>query len=181
MERKAKIEATASLLLALYSEGCKTLPLVCRWLIAHANLFTAWLFNVTYSTSLVYLSTWVVVNVAPQAGGAGVAEVTAYLNGCNLPKVSTSCMVMLEHVLGEHVSEDAERLCFSDAHPCCVIERATQHSVCNPTLNPLRNLLSSTPATRTECPARDLSCPCTAGKTLASTHTVHINTRLDCE
>ncbi|KAL3159050.1 hypothetical protein ABBQ32_011048 [Trebouxia sp. C0010 RCD-2024] len=58
-----------------------------RWLIAHANLFTAWLFNVIYSTSLVYLSTWVVVNIAPQAGGAGVAEVTAYLNGCNLPKV----------------------------------------------------------------------------------------------
>lgn len=61
--------------------------LLCRWLIAHANLFTAWLFNVIYSSALVYLSTWVVVNAAPQAGGAGVAEVTAYLNGCNLPKV----------------------------------------------------------------------------------------------
>ena len=66
-------------------KGEQLLP--CRWLIAHANLFTAWLFNVIYSTALVYLSTWVVVNVAPQAGGAGVAEVTAYLNGCNLPKV----------------------------------------------------------------------------------------------
>ena len=42
-----------------------------------------------YSTALVYLSTWAVVTIAPQAAGAGVAEVTAYLNGCNLPKVST--------------------------------------------------------------------------------------------
>ena len=62
------------------------LPL-CRWLIAHANLFVAWLFNILYSSALVYLSTWTVVNIAPQAAGAGVAEVTAYLNGCNLPKV----------------------------------------------------------------------------------------------
>jgi len=27
-----------------------------------------------------------VVNIAPEAGGAGVAEVTAYLNGCFMPK-----------------------------------------------------------------------------------------------
>ena len=65
---------------------------MCRWLIAHANLFTAWLFNVIYSTALVYLSTWVVVHFAPQAAGAGVAEVTAYLNGCNLPKVLLLCL-----------------------------------------------------------------------------------------
>lgn len=58
-----------------------------RWLIEHANLFVAWVFNVVYSTALVYLSTWAVVTIAPQAAGAGVAEVTAYLNGCNLPKV----------------------------------------------------------------------------------------------
>ncbi len=63
--------------------------LACRWLIEHANLFVAWVFNVAYSTALVYLSTWAVVTIAPQAAGAGVAEVTAYLNGCNLPKVST--------------------------------------------------------------------------------------------
>ena len=69
--------------------------MVCRWLIEHANLFVAWMFNVIYSTALVYLSTWTVVTVAPQAAGAGVAEVTAYLNGCNLPKVclaSQSCL-----------------------------------------------------------------------------------------
>ena len=50
------------------------------------------MFNVIYSTALVYLSTWTVVTIAPQAGGAGVAEVTAYLNGCNLPKVSSVAM-----------------------------------------------------------------------------------------
>lgn len=68
-----------------------TLLFLCRWLIAHANLFVAWLFNILYSSALVYLSTWTVVNIAPQAAGAGVAEVTAYLNGCNLPKVLLSC------------------------------------------------------------------------------------------
>lgn len=31
-----------------------------------------------------------VVNVAPEAGGAGVAEVTAYLNGCFMPKVGAA-------------------------------------------------------------------------------------------
>lgn len=77
-----------------------------RWLIAHAGLFTAWLFNVIYSTALVYLSTWVVVNVAPEAGGAGVAEVTAYLNGCNLPKVSNcSSAVPFKRVLSKHSAQ----------------------------------------------------------------------------
>ena len=61
---------------------------LCRWLILHANLGVAWLFNMVYSLVLVFLATWTVVTIAPQAAGAGVAEVTAYLNGCNLPKVS---------------------------------------------------------------------------------------------
>ena len=61
--------------------------LLCRWLISHTSLFVAWLFNMAYSLALVYLATWTVVSVAPQAAGAGVAEVTAYLNGCSLPKV----------------------------------------------------------------------------------------------
>ena len=60
----------------------------CRWLIRHTNLFVAWLFNVVYSLALVFISTWSVVTIAPQAGGAGVAEVMAYLNGCQLPKVT---------------------------------------------------------------------------------------------
>lgn len=60
---------------------------VCRFLIQHTNLFCAWLFNLVYSSALVLLSTWCVVVKAPQAGGAGVAEVMAYLNGCQLPKV----------------------------------------------------------------------------------------------
>lgn len=59
----------------------------CRYLIRHTNLFVAWLFNLVYSMALVFLSTWCVVNKAPQAAGAGVAEVMAYLNGCQLPKV----------------------------------------------------------------------------------------------
>ena len=58
-----------------------------RFLIQHTNLFCAWLFNLAYSCALVLLSTWCVVTKAPQAGGAGVAEVMAYLNGCQLPKV----------------------------------------------------------------------------------------------
>ncbi|KAK9804251.1 hypothetical protein WJX72_003440 [[Myrmecia] bisecta] len=58
-----------------------------RWLLAHTNLFVAWLFNMVYSLALVFASTWAVVMWAPQAAGAGVAEVMAYLNGCSLPKV----------------------------------------------------------------------------------------------
>lgn len=78
----------------------KSTRLWCRWLIAHANLFVAWLFNVLYSSALVYLSTWTVVNIAPQAAGAGVAEVTAYLNGCNLPKV----LLSPQHLLTSQVA-----------------------------------------------------------------------------
>lgn len=40
-----------------------------------------------FSLGLVYGSTWLVVNVAPEAGGAGVSEVMAYLNGVFIPKV----------------------------------------------------------------------------------------------
>lgn len=98
------------------------------------------MFNITFSLALVYVSTWLVVNVAPevgahccaaaglccggggegcggcssqtfskmlpclaaqpQAGGAGVAEVMAYLNGCFIPKVGACCRFLgrQEHV-----------------------------------------------------------------------------------
>lgn len=59
----------------------------CRFLLRHTNIGVAWLFNMVYSLSLVFGSTWMVVNWAPQAAGAGVAEVMAYLNGCMLPHV----------------------------------------------------------------------------------------------
>jgi hypothetical protein len=66
-----------------------------RWLILHANLGVAWMFNMAYSLALAFLATWTVVAIAPQAAGAGVAEVTAYLNGCNLPKVSRPMIVTM--------------------------------------------------------------------------------------
>lgn len=47
------------------------------------------MFNMVYSIALVFGSSWMVVNWAPQAAGAGVAEVMAYLNGCMLPHVRT--------------------------------------------------------------------------------------------
>ncbi|CAK0786046.1 hypothetical protein CVIRNUC_009259 [Coccomyxa viridis] len=58
-----------------------------RYLVGHVNIGVAWLFNMVYSLALVFGSTWMVVNWAPQAAGAGVAEVMAYLNGCMLPHV----------------------------------------------------------------------------------------------
>lgn len=58
-----------------------------RWLLGHAHISIGWVFNVSYSLALVYASTWLVVNIAPAAAGAGVAEVMAYLNGCHMPKV----------------------------------------------------------------------------------------------
>ena len=58
-----------------------------RWLVGHTNIGVAWLFALVYSVALVFASTWMVVEWAPQAAGAGVAEVMAYLNGCMLPHV----------------------------------------------------------------------------------------------
>ncbi|KAL4443355.1 hypothetical protein ABPG75_011092 [Micractinium tetrahymenae] len=58
-----------------------------RWLLSHTHVVVGWMFNITFSLALVYASTWLVVNVAPEAGGAGVAEVMAYLNGCFIPKI----------------------------------------------------------------------------------------------
>jgi hypothetical protein len=55
-----------------------------RWLLAHTHITLGWAFNMLYSLGLVYASTWLVVNIAPQAAGAGVAEVMAYLNGCHM-------------------------------------------------------------------------------------------------
>jgi hypothetical protein len=46
------------------------------------------MFNITFSLALVYASTWLVVNLAPEAAGAGVSEIMAYLNGCFMPKAS---------------------------------------------------------------------------------------------
>ena len=63
----------------------------CSWLLQHTNAGVAWLFNMTYSLLLVFISSWTVVTLAPQASGAGVAEVMAYLNGCLIPKVRDSC------------------------------------------------------------------------------------------
>jgi chloride channel 7 len=58
-----------------------------RWLLGHAHISIGWVFNVSFSLALVYASTWLVVNIAPEAAGAGVAEVMAYLNGTHMPKV----------------------------------------------------------------------------------------------
>ena len=63
------------------------LPPTRRWLLSHTHVVVGWLFNIAFSLGLVYCSTWLVVHVAPEAGGAGVAEVMAYLNGCFMPKV----------------------------------------------------------------------------------------------
>ncbi|EFN56864.1 hypothetical protein CHLNCDRAFT_144489 [Chlorella variabilis] len=60
-----------------------------RWLLAHTHVVVGWMFNITFSLGLVYASTWLVINVAPEAAGAGVAEITAYLNGCFMPKART--------------------------------------------------------------------------------------------
>ena len=58
------------------------------WLLRHAGVFVAWVFNMLVSCGLAAAAAWPVVNIAPAAAGAGVAEVMAYLNGCSMPKVS---------------------------------------------------------------------------------------------
>ncbi|WPT16484.1 Chloride channel protein D [Picochlorum sp. SENEW3] len=60
-----------------------------RWLLGHTHVLIGWMFNVSFSLALVYGSTWLVVHVAPEAAGAGVSEVMAYLNGCDIPNILT--------------------------------------------------------------------------------------------
>lgn len=40
------------------------------WLIDHAGLLVAWVFNVALTLGLVFLASWAVVHVAPAAAGA---------------------------------------------------------------------------------------------------------------
>ena len=70
--------------------------LTCRYLLTHTDLGVAWLFNMVYSIGLVFLATWTVVKLAPEAAGGGVAEVMAYLNGCQLPKAGAFCAVHVD-------------------------------------------------------------------------------------
>lgn len=56
-----------------------------------------------------------VVNWAPQAAGAGVAEVMAYLNGCMLPHVSTSSPLSCNFILCALESAHAD----CDEKNCC--------------------------------------------------------------
>jgi chloride channel 7 len=53
-----------------------------RWLLHYTRLlFVSWVWNVSFSLALVYASTWIVVNIAPDAAGSGVPQLIAYLNG----------------------------------------------------------------------------------------------------
>ena len=60
-----------------------------RYLLQHTNILVAWLFAVTFSTVLVLGASSAVVLFAPEAAGAGVDKVMAFLNGCHLPRVRT--------------------------------------------------------------------------------------------
>ena len=71
---------------------------VTRWLILHANMAVAWLFNVTASLALVAASSCAVVYRAPAAVGSGVPEVMAYLNGVAVPKVFNIATVAVKVV-----------------------------------------------------------------------------------
>ena len=52
------------------------------WLIDHAGLFVAWLFNVALSLGLVFAATWAVVFVAPAAAGTAPALRPCLRTGC---------------------------------------------------------------------------------------------------
>ena len=58
-----------------------------RDLLNRKQVFVAWLFSTTYSGALVFLASYPVAYFAPAAGGSGVPDVMAYLNGINVPKV----------------------------------------------------------------------------------------------
>ena len=58
-----------------------------RHLLNRREVFLAWLFNTVYSSALAFAAAYPVAFWSPEAGGSGVPEVMAYLNGCNVPKV----------------------------------------------------------------------------------------------
>jgi chloride channel 7 len=58
-----------------------------RHLLNRRQVFLAWLFNTVYSSALAFAAAYPVAHIAPEAGGSGVPEVMAYLNGCNIPRV----------------------------------------------------------------------------------------------
>eukprot|EP00976_Prorocentrum_cordatum_P111761 1195421-Prorocentrum_minimum.AAC.1 len=62
---------------------------VLRQLLEGGDLGLGWLFCVMYSVGLALLASAAVVYVAPAAGGSGIPEVMAFLNGVQLPKVNT--------------------------------------------------------------------------------------------
>eukprot|EP00240_Pyramimonas_obovata_P003424 CAMPEP_0118923936 /NCGR_PEP_ID=MMETSP1169-20130426/2280_1 /TAXON_ID=36882 /ORGANISM="Pyramimonas obovata, Strain CCMP722" /LENGTH=856 /DNA_ID=CAMNT_0006864997 /DNA_START=214 /DNA_END=2784 /DNA_ORIENTATION=+ len=68
---------------------------VLRQLLEGGDLGLGWLFCVVYSVGLALLSSAAVVYVAPAAGGSGIPEVMAFLNGVQLPKVfNLECMAV---------------------------------------------------------------------------------------
>uniref|UniRef100_A0A061RFD9 Chloride channel protein n=3 Tax=Tetraselmis sp. GSL018 TaxID=582737 RepID=A0A061RFD9_9CHLO len=60
---------------------------VARWVLMKYNVYLSWVFSVTVSCILVFFATALVVYVAPAAGGSGVPECMAYLNGVAVPKI----------------------------------------------------------------------------------------------
>ena len=58
-----------------------------RDLLNRRQVFVAWLFSTTYSGALVFLAAYPVAYFAPAAGGSGVPDVMAYLNGIDVPRV----------------------------------------------------------------------------------------------
>eukprot|EP00873_Tetraselmis_striata_P043550 jgi/Tetstr1/463814/TSEL_008628.t1 len=60
---------------------------VARVVLRKYNVALAYMFSVTVSCFLVFFSTALVVYVAPAAGGSGVPECMAFLNGIAIPKV----------------------------------------------------------------------------------------------
>ena len=58
-----------------------------RDLLNRRQVFLAWVFSTTYSGALVFLAAYPVAYFAPAAGGSGVPDVMAYLNGIDVPRV----------------------------------------------------------------------------------------------
>ena len=58
-----------------------------RDLLNRKQVFLAWVFSTTYSGALVFLAAYPVAYFAPAAGGSGVPDVMAYLNGIDVPRV----------------------------------------------------------------------------------------------
>ena len=51
------------------------------------TIFVSWLYLIAFGFILAAFASWITIRFGPGANGSGIAELIAYLNGVNIPKI----------------------------------------------------------------------------------------------